>query len=512
MEAVSYVIGDRFVSLARPLMMYRLFFACLLACAANSLAFGQPPQHRFQAIGPSLPVALPPDKLLGATKVTFDLLPTSMSFDLPWHFCTVAENGLKFANFAAETYDPRNWDRTGADASFEAGMDKRAKYARVWIEHQSPARIIICVRYALTNSKLEIAHDDMPTGSPYNGGRGDWAEERFTIYPDGIFVRHMTIHTALAARSQPFSFYREPPNVVHEFMETVVIGPSGHVPTDDLNANPAITLFKMFGDQRGKVYPEGLRRDIAYELPQGPPPDFGDFRDANIMLVHAKSQYKPFTIGLPYGASMTPYGWEEDRTYPFTTWTGYDEPSIGYISAIGHLVNWWHYRRTESTIEQVYLHGMTNSVVPQHQIMPLAWSWICPPELQMDGAKLSPNGSAGRYDQVTYDQSQRAYIVPRNDAGPAKIEFALDAIYDDQHLQGTMWLVNPTFVVPNWNDMQAPLTLSIDGVNQNLHQDYRVGYEPNRSNASLIIWLNKTINLNELEDHRVEISIRSGGK
>lgn len=93
-----------------------------------------------------------------------------MSFDLPWHFCAVTEKGLKFANFAAETYDPRNWGATGADASFEAGMDKEGRFSRVWIEHQSAARIVVRVRYALTNSKYEFAHDDMKTDSPYNGG------------------------------------------------------------------------------------------------------------------------------------------------------------------------------------------------------------------------------------------------------------------------------------------------------------------------------------------------------
>ena len=107
----------------------------------------------FAATGPAKETKLEAAQFLGAVKVSFDLLPTTMSFDLPWHFCSVSENGLKFAHFAAETYDPREWDGTGADASFEAGMDKEGRYARVWIEHQSAARIVVRVRYALTNSK-----------------------------------------------------------------------------------------------------------------------------------------------------------------------------------------------------------------------------------------------------------------------------------------------------------------------------------------------------------------------
>lgn len=478
---------------------------CCLVCFPLAV-FAQ--HHPFSARGPTKETRLNPDQLLGAVKVTFDLQPTSMSFDLPWHFCAVAENGIKFAHFAAETYDPRKWNGAGADASFEAGMDRDARYARVWIEHQSDARIVVRVRYALTNSKLQIAHDDAPSDSPYNNGKGDWGEERFTIYPDGVYVRHMTIHSSLAAMSQPFGFYREPPNVVHEFMETVVIGPPGHVPTDDINTNPALFLFKMFRNQPGEVYAEGAGKEIDYGLPHGPPADFGEFRDANIMLLNSKSSYKPFTIGLPYGVSVTPYGWEENRTYPFTTWTGYREPTIGYIAAIGHMVNWWHFRRTESTIEQVYLHGLTNSVVPQQELMPLAWSWISPPELQMPAARLSPNGSAGEYQQFTYDQTQRAYVVPHAGVGPREVHFRLDAIYDDKHLHGTMWLVKPAFVISQWNNRSHDIELQIDGKRLKLGSDYRLGFEQQDAGVALVIWVNQVIDLNKLEDHHVDIAIR----
>lgn len=461
--------------------------------------------QRFVAQGPRTETQLSKDKLSGAVVVTFAESPTSMSFDLPWHFCQVSENGLKFAHFGAETYDPRNWDGKGADASFEAGMDEDAKFARVWIEHQSEARIVVRVRYALTNANLAIAHDDLSTVSPYNDGNGDWVEETFTIYPDGVYARHMKIHTGLASVSQPFGFYREPPNVVHEFMETVVIGPRGHIPIDDIESSPTLTLIKMFGNQPGKVFAEGIQNAIDYKLPDGPPSDFGDFRDANIMLVHSKSVYKPFTIALPYGVTATPYGWEDDKRYPFTTWTGYRDPEIGYISALGHLVNWWHYRRTESTIEQVYLHGLTNHADARREIMPLAWSWISPPELQLPKDNLSPNGSAGKYNVYTYDQSQRAYVIPRTAKGPDTIELSLVAIYDDQHLNGTMWLVNPAIVVPNWNSDDMRFELKIDGELLVKGKDYFVGLESTDSGSDLVLWLKRKIDLSRVEDHRVNI-------
>ena len=245
----------------------------LLAGGSCFMATSAAHAVEFTAVGPMAETKLAPDKFLGAVKVSFDLAPTtSMSFDLPWHYCMVAENGLKFANFAAETYDPRRWDGTGADASFEPGMDNEGRYARVWIEQMSA--------------------------------------------------------------------------------------------------------------------------------------------------------YKTFTIGLPYGVKVQPYGWEDNKTYPFTTWKGDKEPSIGYISAIGHMLN-----------------------------------------------------------------------------------YELVAIYDDNHLRGTMWLANPAIVVRNWNQPDVGIALKLDGATLRQGADYRVGYENTATGKDLVIWVNRTIDLTAAEDHKVAVSI-----
>ena len=271
--------------------------------------------------------------------------------------------------------------------------------------------------------------------------------------------------------------------------------------------NPALSLFKMFGNDNGTVFPGGEKMDIAYQMPAGPPKDYGDFRDANIMLLHAKSQYRPFAIGLPYGVRVSPYGWEKNRTYPFATWTGYDEPGIGYISAIGHIINHWHFRRTETTIEQVYLHGMTNQPDAQSDILKLAWSWIAAPELQMPGVAKSPNGTTGQYQCFTYDQTQRAYIVPRTKTGPEAINFHLTSIYDDDYLRGTMWLVTPAIVVKNWNQSDVGIGLKLDDATLVNGTDYRFGFEQTKTGKDLVIWVNKTINLTTADEHRVAVSI-----
>ena len=289
-------------------------FVAAVLCTALGYAMPSAGQSEFRATGPTEPVKIERREMRGAIKVTYDLLPTSMSFDLPWNYCMVMEDGIKFSNFAAETYDPRDFDGTGGAASFEPGMDREGRYVRAWIEHQSDARIVVRIRYALSNNLYDIAHPDIPSGSPY--GKGDWADEWFYIYPDGVHIRHMKVYTGLAPVSRPFGFDRVPPKVVHEFMESVVRGQPGHKPTDDIEID-ALTLVRLFGGHSEDSIHEGISTTISWK-PY--PKDFGEFRDANIMFINLKSEYKPFTIGMPYGVRVQPYAPEGDLPHVFQTW------------------------------------------------------------------------------------------------------------------------------------------------------------------------------------------------
>ena len=434
---------------------------------------------KFEAKGPTQPVKLERSQLKGAVQVSFDLQPTSMTFDLPWNYCMVAENGLKVSYFAAETYDPRDFGGTGGAASFEPGMDRQGRYVRAWIEHQSDARIVVRIRYALANNLYDIAHPDIPTGSPY--GKGSWADEWFYIYPDSVHVRHMKIYTGLAPVSLPFGFDRVPPKVVHEFMESVVRGQPGHKPTDDIDIE-ALTLVRLFGSHSEVVIPEGVSTKISYKpYPEG----FGEFRDASIMLINLKAQYKPFTIGMPYGVRVQPYMPEGDLPHVFQTW-GYS-PQRGYTAALGHMLNYWHYRRTDNTLEQVYLHGMTNAKDPVKELAALAWSWVAAPRLQMDGLERD-------YMKFIYDPAQKAYIVPRKGRGPTALEFALEADVDDDS-DAPSWIINPAFIVKDWD--KPGIKLKVDGQPVEQGKAFRVGYEQTPTGKDLIIWLkmktNKTV-------------------
>jgi hypothetical protein len=68
----------------------RVFVATLLCVGLGPARPVALAQSEFQAVGPSQPVKLPPEQK-GAVKVTFDLVPTRMEFDLPAFPCMVTE-------------------------------------------------------------------------------------------------------------------------------------------------------------------------------------------------------------------------------------------------------------------------------------------------------------------------------------------------------------------------------------------------------------------------------------
>jgi len=78
-----------------------------------------------------------------------------MSFDVPWHYSMVTENGIKIAFFALKP-TTRNWMQKISYFVW-VGMDDEARYLRIWIEQASDARIVVRIRYALCNANYEIA-------------------------------------------------------------------------------------------------------------------------------------------------------------------------------------------------------------------------------------------------------------------------------------------------------------------------------------------------------------------
>jgi len=107
-------------------------------------------------------------------------------------------------------------------------------------------------------------------------GWGEWTDEVYTIYPDGVAVREITL-------------YSTQPESPHEFQEAILVMGPGQRPDDVLNPSALI-----LGNLKGDTY--------TYSWEKGIPPE-ADKRgyvnlpsDATIQLVNTKSVYKPFVI------------------------------------------------------------------------------------------------------------------------------------------------------------------------------------------------------------------------
>jgi hypothetical protein len=444
-------------TILRNIILFLVLFCAVYACQNNTHQETKP-ENVFKATGntDSDHRAEPQNK--GEVVVTFDLLPTKMSFNLPSFPCMVTENDIYYYNGWPETYDRK----IGGDIWFEPLMDTPNRYSRMWIESQNDARVIVRWRGALCNrGDLNIAHSDVPSGSPY--GEGDWFDEWYIIYPDGIHVRKSKIYTYYASVSKPLSWelychFEEPSSdYVHEFQEMLLLGKPGRLPEDDLEIK-ALTLIHMNGEFSKISYD-------PYPIKYKPAGDelftaFGKFAEANIFVVNTKSKYRPFTIARKAGVNISPYPPErESRSGIFQSWPQESNRKEGYGGAgLGHIINRQHYEKTDNSLTQIYLSGWTSSSNPEQEIVPLARSWLSAPKL-----KFISNDQAPDY---RFDPAQRAYLLDYNRL-KKEIEFEIAA--NDSSL-----IYNPAFLINNWG--RKHVELKINGSLIELGMDYRIGY------------------------------------
>ena len=179
----------------------------------------------------------------------------------------------------------------------EPMSDKQSRYSRVNILESNDARVVVHWRYALVDvEKYQGAWPDPQTGWT------DWADEYWTIYPDGVAIRKQVLHS-------------NEENRLHEWQETIVLHQPGSTPDDDINLD-AITLENMRGAT--KTYTWGRKAAEVFANPVGPGPVTGP-PDPNIQVVNIKSQWKPFQVVSADGASADIYN-NEKSYFNFLCW------------------------------------------------------------------------------------------------------------------------------------------------------------------------------------------------
>jgi hypothetical protein len=389
-----------------------------------------------------------------------------MRFDPP-NATYYTPEGIGFSNEWAESASNETEHPGWGEVLFD-------REAVMWIEKQSPARKVVRFRGVVKTPGGEVMHTYVDSKSPY--GEGDWSDEWYYIYPDGVSARVIKIYTGKT--EDAVAFWGLPGHcafwgirgTVFETQETFIHGVKGLQPPDIIETE-ALTLITM----------DGQHERISY-IPY--PPDCSLFEPANIQMVNLKSKYHPFTIVTEGNVEIKPYYMPMDdhrnidKTV-FITWPrkGHFAPDENYTSALAHVVKWGWHEKTDNTLTQIYLLGMTDEPTEQERVdklVKLARSWNHAPKiiLKTDG-----------YASQGYDITQRAYPINCKSPGePSALVFELQASEESP-------LVNPCFVVKGWGN--AAVKLMIDGKPIARGDDFRYGYErESEGESDLVVWMN----------------------
>jgi hypothetical protein len=215
----------------------------------------------------------------------------------------------------------------------------------------------------------------------------------------------------------------------------------------------------------------------------------------NIQVVNLKSTWKPFQIVSPAHSRIKVFT-RAQSIFSFGCWNHWPITQIAssgrYCVAAdrashGSLTHifWDDYERNESSITKLLMDGLTTKSAAE--LVPLAKSWISPPQVDVVG---NPYQSEG------YDPAQRAFIVALKNGGKsAPLELTLHASDDSP-------IVNPAIVIKNWGDAAA--LLKVDGKPANWGKDFRRGYVKHLDGTDLVVWIRRT------STTPVQITLRPG--
>jgi len=377
--------------------------------------------------------------------VQFDEYPIKVMFWRGTRYspCWVTENGKWMADQSRETSENwgKRWD--GPTGCCEHMSDAQCRNSHVRLIESSDARVVIHWRYAQQDVLYRQSHVDPDTGW------GDWADEYYTIYPDGVGVRYVA-----SGRGG--------------WQETIFLNEPGTVPEDNCELE-AITIVNSDGQSQTVSWENGY-------------PKF-NLDEPIIQMTNLKSKYRPFMIFRPK-SKMRVFNVEVRPEYSHFPW--WNHWPVAQVASDGRHAQAPD-RATHSSLVwgdpkgNAALYGMTKE--PAVSLVSLAKSWISPAELKVSGDKFASEG---------YDYKRRAYVVdckePRNG-----LDFQLTGSAETP-------IVNPCFVIKNWGQNDA--VLKVNGKIIKRGKDFRYGHRHRIQGSDLVVWMKMT----EMKPVNVEIS------
>jgi hypothetical protein len=415
------------------------------------------------------PVADHPDVV-----VQFDDSPVRVVFwrGLRYSPAWVTENGLWLADQSAESGND--------EGCIEHMQDIHTLYSHVRIIENSPARVVVHWRYAPVS-----AHDNLWIADETTGWEW-WIDEYYTFFPDGTGVRKVRWR-------QPDSSHKFP---WLQIQETSVLGHPGQNAVDLLE-HGALTLLNLDGASHTYSWPDDdsantrERRNLAVD-----PSIVRDIRPENpvIQVVNMRSEAKPFVILQPGNEPVVYVGRVRSRLVDFPAYNhwpvcqvrsdGRFAQAADRASSFSISQNYSPHHHEEGDLEWVaMLYGATFGRAVD--LIPLARSWIHPPELQV---------ARGAVENRGYDISQRAYLLGRP-PGSEWGDLSLQLLADPESP-----LVNALLIFEDWGG--AGIEVFLDGRRLEPGKEFRPAYRRTLRGTDLLLWLERT----SAEPVRIEIT------
>ena len=354
--------------------------------------------------------------------VRFDALPVNVvlwqgtNFGSGW----VTENNRWMSDQSAEIGGPHG--------CAEHMADKRGRFGHVRLIENTDARVIVHWRYPSIDVGYVFPSLDV------------WADEYYTIYPDGVGVRYV-------ARAKG------------GWHDTQFLTQAGTTCLDNVSLT-ALTVANMDGESA----------DLTWEMPNRVPRN--PIKDACIKVINFKSNWKVYAI-YREGAEIEQWGHSEQSKHtpdpfagPWNHWPVGLNPSDGRYAVS-------HDRVTHAAIGGAggvgpfIMYGFTNQAATS--LIPLAKSWNRPPKLKgLNGCESSG-----------YSQTERAYRLA---AKASSMSFVLDG-------SEATPIHNPCFVIEKWTNRNKS-RLAVNGKELAPGKSFRQGITRDIDGTrTLVVWL-----------------------
>jgi hypothetical protein len=453
---------------------YYVYILCLFLCINNSNLSAQE-QSTFDYIKsfenkkkpiPSLPTGPPNQNRFGAFYTTLDYY---QEWDKDWRVGEFADVVVRFDNapyqfifWRGTNYIPHwvtenniwynnefteTWETVG---SSEPMSDKQCRYSHVRIIENNRARVVVHWRYALNDVNYRIAWPDTVSGW------GDWCDEYYILYPDGIGIRKITLFSSYRSDDE-----RHTDDEGHEWHEGIVVYHAYSTPEQAVNKD-AVHVANMKGET-------GL---WSWEVPGKP--DTPTPEGSNIVLMNLKSKFKPFVVS-PQPCEMYAYEGSQGGSrfrwrdhWPTTLEPTPGRNASGKQAAHGsyyHITKIPIYERSGDAITKILLHGMTESNITD--LIPLSRSWLNPPPIITKyGSTRSFHNPAERAYELVSSGGEMSFILKGSSQSP---------------------IVNPIFIIHDWK--RDGISISIDGKKLVANENYCWDLVHKIDRTELIIWI-----------------------